>query len=375
MTEVYEQTRTERHEKETYNTHVEATLFEVPHDIGEGHIGYNPSNIIETEIEIEGVPTKLEVMWFRVEQDKSDENSSHIGNTISRPYVVGDEATLTPLTEVTDREPRLYDRRGEDPSFTKIVDIDGQEKNLVGIVQVDADPVEKNKVTSLRTVFYMGTSLDNLMEIGRGPEWMKDIRVVQDPATRELHFIGRPDNVDLENPAVAHRALTIASSGDIRNLNDAVIQENLRSNFIDRSLYAAHEWGGANDGFMYDSRHLVLLSHRAENRGENGERKLHYRAELNIYDIESKQITSIPLVMPEQVYASVEAGSVTAKEDSNTDLKNVVFPGGVVERHISRDEVTFMITAGFADSRAIVCEATLDVKSREAFLQSIGYTE
>ncbi len=113
----------------------ETRLFAKPADVPADYIAYNPSGVW-TEKES---GKNLDIMYVRVEPDRSSPGVSHLGKVVARPYIIDINNPEVPL------KPYYYalELSGEDPSLTRInrrLPVSGrlQEVWLLGVV--DAQP-------------------------------------------------------------------------------------------------------------------------------------------------------------------------------------------------------------------------------------------
>ena len=287
-------------------------LLQKPSDILEDHIAYNPSAIWT----VDGENTRHDVMYVRVEPNHSGSDASHIGKTVIRPYVVEVGRPDAPIRPYDDG----IELKGEDPALTRINRrlASGAIESvwLLSCVVPEPELNQPNNVATLQTRFYSGTSLGNLEEVGRGPEWMKDIRVVSmDPNDTKLGVYGRPQ------PETASGNVSYTTVSDIDSLTPEAITG---ASFIDENLFpvGSGRWGGANDVIRLDRDKNLILAHRAEYVGVDGSGK-RYEALLLEHRLRSNTIVDLGVLASATMFPK---GIV--KDDETTDLSDVVFPGG-----------------------------------------------
>ncbi len=287
-------------------------LLQKPTDVLDDHIAYNPSAIWT----VEGENTLHDVMYVRVEPNHSGPDASHIGKTVVRPYVVEIGRPDAPIRPYDDG----IELKGEDPALTRInrrlasgaIESVWLLSCVVPVPELD----RPNNVATLQTRFYAGTSLGNLEEVGRGPEWMKDIRVVSmDPSDTKLGVYGRPQ------PQTASGNVSYTTVPDIDHLTPDVIAG---APFIDDNLFpvGSGQWGGANDVIRIDQDKNLILAHRAEYVGADNSAK-RYEALLLEHRLRSNTIVVLGVLATSKMFPKG-----TVKEDETTDLSDVVFPGG-----------------------------------------------
>lgn len=289
----------------------DASLLKKPADISAEYIAYNPSAIWTTEDKT-GKPH--DIMYVRVEPDIANSKESHLGKTVSRPYIVDVNDFTRPLEPYYDAEEKI----GEDPALTRINRhlANGAIENIWLLSCVDARPkaFKPNELRSLYTRFYAGKSLDTLEHVANGPLGMKDIRIAQgSPDSTELHVYGRP-RLSETNGNITHT--TIAS---IEDLDAEVI---LNAPYIDERIFPSIKgvWGGINDAVQVGPNRYVLACHRAWRTSEHG---VHYEAALFGQDMRKRGVVDLGVLA-----TSGDFPKGKVKNNEGKDLHDVVFTGG-----------------------------------------------
>lgn len=308
-------------------------LFEKPADVAEKDIAYNPSEIW-TVHEADGTP--VDIMYVRVEPNRSDSTSSHLGKSRVIPYVVDVNNPNTPLV----RYEKAQEFIGEDPALTKVMrrNASGELEEVWLLSFVDPKPKADapDQVETLCTRFYAGTDLNNLEHIADGPEWMKDIRVVKadGPLGTEIDVYGRPQS-ETGTGNITYTRL---------NSLDELTAENIAAApYIDEDLLpiGSGVWGGVNGVIKIAPNKNLLLAHRAWRTGEGG-RGRHYESVVYGHDTESGRIFILGIFNAGQFPES------EAKDDASVDLSDVAFTGG------GYNGTTEHVTFGVRDSRIAI---------------------
>lgn len=289
----------------------ETALLKKPADIPSDYIAYNPS-AIWTTVDKSGTPH--DIMYVRVEPDRANSQESHLGKTVSRPYIVDVCDFDKPLEPYDDAE----EKRGEDPALTRINRRLGSgaiEKIwLLSCVDARPYPFKPNEVRDLHTRFYAGPDLGSLEHVADGPAWMKDIRIAPrgDDST-ELHIYGRPRLSEF-NGNITH---TVIPSLDYLN-SEAIVN----ATYLDERIFPAKNgiWGGVNDAIKVGPDRYILACHRAWKVGEN---MLHYESVLLGHDTQRKVVTDLGVLA---TAGDFPRGKV--KSSDGIDLHDVVFTGG-----------------------------------------------
>jgi len=288
------------------------TLLSRPTDIPDDYIAYNPS-AIWTDRRKSGRAS--DVIYVRVEPDRSCPGSSHLGKSVVRPYTIDVNNFNKPLEPYYDA-PEIV---GEDAALTKIKRrlASGTFEIiwLLSCIHVKPSKTRPDQVESLHTKFFAGTNLDKLEHIANGPVGMKDIRIAQNPNSIGLHIYGRPQ------PEAFSGNITYATVSSIDRLNAKAISD---AKFIDEDLFPVGSgiWGGANDVICAKGGNNTILAHRAWCTGENGVGR-HYESLLLNHDTRNNTIRNLGILATASLFPEG-----TTKADEAVDLHDVVFSGG-----------------------------------------------
>lgn len=304
-------------------------LLPKPLDIPEDYIAYNPSAIWTTT---DKSGRSNDIVYLRIEPNHSCAETSHLGKSRVRPYVI-DVANLDkPLQPYYEAEEKM----GEDAALTRI-----NRKLGSGAIEqiwllscVNAQPFadKPDHVKTLHTEFYIGKNLDKLEHVADGPEWMKDIRISQDiNSTTKLHIYGRPQ------PQPDSGNITYTTIDDIEKLNKQVISS---ADFLDENLLPIGSgiWGGVNDIIPIDHDKNILVAHRAWRTGESGKGR-HYEAVLYEHSIQKRTVKDLGVLAIANMFPTG-----TIKADEAVDLSDVVFTGGGYNKTLQY--VTFGVRDG-----------------------------
>ena len=148
------------------------TLIPKPADVPEGYIAYNPSSIWITD---DRSGNFHDIMYVRVEPDRSCPECSHLGKSLARPYIVDINEFSKPLEPYYDAQEKM----GEDPALTRIYRrlANGAVESIWLLSCVVARPVPDRSdcVETLHTEFHTGVRLDKLEHVAlvKG-EWKED---------------------------------------------------------------------------------------------------------------------------------------------------------------------------------------------------------
>ncbi|KIL43141.1 MTP-1 family protein [Jeotgalibacillus campisalis] len=191
----------------------------------------------------------------------------------------------------------------QDPFWTRIAG-----ELVLGGVETFPHPTLENAL-GWRTVFYKGTSVDELKAFASGPDGMKDLRLVE-LKEGAIGVLTRPQG---DKGGRGKIGFTVISSLD--ELTHKVIEEAP----LLEGQFAEGEWGGANEVHVLSNGLLGVLGHIAS-FDEEGNR--HYYPMIFCLDPQTNQTTEIELIAARSNFLEGAA--------KRPDLVDVVFSGGLV---------------------------------------------
>ncbi|WP_372660313.1 DUF1861 family protein [Cohnella sp.] len=240
---------------------------------------------------------------------------------ISAPFMDNGEPVIAGRVEDRDKESSVVmffvQRKGEwvprngapvfalqDPFFTFI-----RGELIFGGVEVYFDSDDPHYVTSWRTVFYRGHSINDLEAFAKGPLTMKDIRLVELKSGR-IGVFTRPMMVDGARALIGY-----AEIGTLEELTEQVISgaRLLLHQFL------PEEWGGANEAHLLSSGMIGVLGHVARMEDNNIR---HYYPMTFAYDPAHHRYTPIKIIAARNMFPDGPA--------KRPDLEDVLFSGGIV---------------------------------------------
>lgn len=258
-----------------------------------GHDGYNPSGPITSP---SGACT-----YVRVEPRHEDLESW----SMAFRHVGPDEWVLD------DSLPKF---RLEDP-FTNVI----HGTVVIGGVRIVGRVHDE---VMWETVFFRGTSLDDLQEFARSPLCMKDVRLVELPGGRVGVFT---------RPRGAAGGLGRIGYTEVESLDDLTTEAMLYAPLLPTQP-VPEQWWGVNAVYALDDRHLGVLAHIA--KWDGGHR--HYYPIAFVFDRIERAIVREPQIIAERSCFP----EYPARRD---DLVDVIFPAW-----LDRDEGTLI--AGLSDA-------------------------
>lgn len=220
----------------------------------------------------------------------------------------------------------------QDPFFTRIAG-----ELVVGGVQIFPHPINAGQL-GWRTVFYKGESIADLQEFAKGPDGMKDLRLVE-LKDGSIGVLTRPQGEKGGRGKIGWTRISSLTELTLTVIDEAPILEN---QFIDQ------QWGGANEPHLLANGLVGVLGHIAF-FDEEGNR--HYYPMVFALDPETGAFSDMKLISTRSNFLPGPS--------KRPDLEDVVFSGGLVRKQ----DGTADIYAGISDAEA------QKISIRDPFLQ------
>ncbi|MBG9587235.1 MTP-1 family protein [Cytobacillus firmus] len=209
----------------------------------------------------------------------------------------------------------------QDPFFTKI-----SGELVLGGVQIFPHPINEGQL-GWRTVLYKGSTISDLQEFAKGPDGMKDLRIVELP-DGSVGVLTRPQGDKGGRGKIGWTKIPSLHELTIEVINEAPL---LDGQFIDE------EWGGANEPHLLKNGLVGVLGHVAS-FDEEGDR--HYYPMVFALDPQTGEISDMDLI--------ATRSNFLPGASKRPDLVDVVFSGGIVRK----PDGTADIYAGISDAEA-----------------------
>lgn len=209
----------------------------------------------------------------------------------------------------------------QDPFFTRIAG-----ELVLGGVQIFPHPTLENAL-GWRTVFYKGPSISTLTEFAKGPDGMKDLRLVE-LKDGSIGVLTRPQGEKGGRGKIGFTRIPSLEELTLDVINEAPLLEN---QFVDE------EWGGANEPHLLANGLLGVLGHIASFDGEGNR---HYYPVAFAFDPETGEFSDMELI--------ATRGHFLPGPSKRPDLADVVFSGGLVRN----TDGTAEFYAGISDAEA-----------------------
>lgn len=209
----------------------------------------------------------------------------------------------------------------QDPFFTKIAG-----ELVLGGVQIFPHPTKEGAL-GWRTVFYKGPSISCLQEFAKGPDGMKDLRLIELMDGR-IGVLTRPQGEKGGRGKIGWTRIPSLSDLTFDVINEAPL---LGGQFIDE------QWGGANEAHLLTNGLVGVLGHIAS-FDQEGNR--HYYPMVFALNPETGEFSDIKLIATRSHFLPGPA--------KRPDLEDVVFSGGIVRNA----DGTAIFYAGISDAEA-----------------------
>lgn len=181
---------------------------------------------------------------------------------------------------------------------------------IIGGVEIYDDP-QKPGTLAYRTIFFKGERLDALERFAKGPEKMKDIRLLQLDENKILVFT-RPQGEVGGRGMIAY---TVISS-----LEEFSVEVMEKTTLLDKQ-FVPEEWGGANELHLLKNGLVGVLSHIAKFDAEGNR---HYYSTCFAFDAVTGEYTPMKLIA---IRANFAEGA-----SKRPDLVDVIFSGGIIRQ-------------------------------------------
>lgn len=209
----------------------------------------------------------------------------------------------------------------QDPFFTKIAS-----ELVLGGVQIFPHPTLAGQL-GWRTVLYRGKSIAELTEFAKGPDGMKDLRLIE-LKDGTIGVLTRPQGEKGGRGKIGWTRISSLAELSIEVINEAPL---LEGQFIDE------QWGGCNEPHLLANGLVGVLGHIA-NFDAEGNR--HYYPMVFALDPDTGEISDMKLIAVRSQFLPGPA--------KRPDLIDVVFSGGLV-RQADGNAVLY---AGISDAEA-----------------------
>ncbi|MTW87670.1 DUF1861 family protein [Virgibacillus dakarensis] len=168
--------------------------------------------------------------------------------------------------------------------------------------------------------FYKGHELDNLYYFTTGPDYMKDVRLVQ-LENSQIGVFSRPRSEEIRKK---YGSESIVGFTTINNLNE-LTAEVIENAPIIEGLFHEDEWGGCNQCYLLSSGYIGVLAHKCYNQSMNdGEVLMVYLNVSFIFDPKTYKLMDEKIIGTRACYPTGPA--------KKPNLVDCAFTSGIVMR-------------------------------------------
>lgn len=164
--------------------------------------------------------------------------------------------------------------------------------------------------------FYRGKEIDNLYYFTTGPDYMKDIRLVE-LASGQIGVFSRPRSADILAKHGSESMIGFTVINSLKELNNEVIEQ---APLIE-GLFSDGEWGGCNQAYLLDTGKIGVLGH-VSYQDENTNQTVYANMSF-VFDPEIQEVADYKIIATR---ASYPAGPA-----KKSNLKKCAFTSGMVE--------------------------------------------
>lgn len=151
---------------------------------------------------------------------------------------------------------------------------------------------KQNKVDTYYGYFYRGTDLHDLKYFTTGPDYMKDIRLVQLPGN-QIGVFSRPRSEEVREKYGSESIIGFTIIDSLSNLNAEVIE----GAKVIPDIFDKDEWGGCNQCYYLDSGLIGVVGHKCYKEiNDMGEEVLVYMNMSFIFDIAHHVVKDMKII-------------------------------------------------------------------------------
>jgi hypothetical protein len=175
----------------------------------------------------------------------------------------------------------------------------------------------RNRLATFYSYFYRGIDLEDLRYFTTGPDFMKDIRLVDLPDG--IGIFSRPRNKEIEEKYGSASIIGFAVIPDLDCLDENVISG---ARMIP-DLFGEGEWGGCNQCFYLDSGYIGVIGHKSYEAPGNPPLSVYMNVSF-VFDPERNRVLNEKILATRSCYPLSPA--------KKPELIDCTFTSGIVMR-------------------------------------------
>lgn len=179
--------------------------------------------------------------------------------------------------------------------------------------------MKQGQIDTYYGYFYKGTELNNLYYFTTGPDYMKDIRLVELLDGR-IGVFSRPRSEEVRRLYGSESLVGFTTIGSLEELEAGVIES---APYI-QGLFAKDEWGGCNQAYCLDSGKIGILGHLCYKAEKDGTELLTYMNCSFVVDPATNEAHDLRVIGTRSCYPDGPA--------KKANLTDCCFTAGIVMR-------------------------------------------
>ena len=154
------------------------------------------------------------------------------------------------------------------------------------------------KIETYYGYFYRGKNIHDLVYFTTGPDYMKDIRLVE-LSDKRIGVFSRPRSEEIRALHGSESIIGFTMINDISELNADVISGAKK---ID-GLFEDDEWGGCNQCYLLESGNIGVIGHLSHKKvDEKGDETLVYMNVSFVFDINEHKAMDLKIIGTRDCY-------------------------------------------------------------------------
>ncbi|GAC42827.1 DUF1861 family protein [Paenibacillus popilliae] len=238
---------------------------------------------------------------------------------------------------------RLFERTGQDEwslvQDSMIYPLEDPYISIIGDLLVMGGThvrYKQNGVDTYFGYFYRGTQVDDLYYFTTGPEYMKDIRLVEMHGGK-IGVFSRPRSEQVRQQYGSESMIGFTVIDCLDDLTEEVVEN---APYI-HGLFGPNEWGGCNQAYLLESGNIGVIGHICykTDADENGVKQVYMNFSF-VLDVASRNPLDQKIIGTRTCYPEGPA--------KKTDLTDCAFSSGIV----MRDDGKCDLYSGIGDTEA-----------------------
>lgn len=179
--------------------------------------------------------------------------------------------------------------------------------------------VKSSQLDTYYGYFYKGVDINDLYYFTTGPDYMKDIRLVE-LADGRIGVFSRPRNEEIMKIYGCESMVGFAIIDSLKDLTEEVIDN---APYVE-GLFGPEEWGGCNQAYLLDSGKIGVIGHISYLNRMNGSEVSSYMNMSFVMDPNTRKIENYKIIGTRSVYPEGPA--------KKSNLIDCAFTSGIVMR-------------------------------------------